>query len=135
MPIRNDSLRLAGAALILLAAPAARTDDAAKAADACDTVRAERVATQCAICHSFGKDEGTIVGPELWGAYGRKAASLAGFPFSKPFRALELSWDKATLDRFLTQPTVMVPGTMMAFAGLKDPADRAAIICKLEATR
>ena len=51
------------------------------------------------------------------------------------FRTLTLSWDDTELDRFLARPITVVPGTIMAFAGLKDPADRAAIICKLKGLR
>jgi cytochrome c len=137
MKSRNDSIRraLVAAAALVIGTSVTRADDAAKPAAACDAARAERVATQCMICHTVGEDEGSSVGPGLWGMYGRKAASVPGFPYSKAFRALELSWTEAELDRFLTQPMAMVPGTMMAFAGLRDPADRAAIICRLKASR
>lgn len=118
-----------------LAMPAALAGGDAKPDVACDLPRAQRVATQCLICHTLGEDEGPSVGPGLWGMYGRKAATAADFPYSKAFRALDLSWTSAELDRFLAQPTTVVPGTMMAFAGLKDPADRAAIICLLSGKR
>lgn len=132
---RNAGRVALSAALMTLAAAGVRADGAAKPEAACDAARAERVATQCMICHTLGEDEGASVGPGLWGMYGSKAASVAGFPYSKAFRALNLSWTEAELDRFLAQPMAVVPGTMMAFAGLKDPADRAAIICKLKASR
>jgi cytochrome c2 len=39
-----------------------------------------------------------------------------------------LTWDKATLDKYLTDPQAMVPGTKMLFPGLKDAGDRKALI-------
>jgi cytochrome c len=114
-----------------LAVPPALAGDDAKPDAACDPPRAERVATQCRICHTLGEGEGPSVGPGLWGIYRRRAASVAGFQYSKAFRGMDLSWTSAELDRFLAQLMAVVPGTMMGFAGLKDPADRAAIICLL----
>jgi cytochrome c len=39
-----------------------------------------------------------------------------------------LVWTRETLDRFLADPDGYVPGTLMGFAGIRDPAERADLI-------
>jgi len=46
-------------------------------------------------------------------------------------RAQTFVWDEQHLDRWLTQPTDVVPGTAMAFSGLGSAADRQAVIAYL----
>ena len=43
-----------------------------------------------------------------------------------------LRWDEATLDRWLTRPAGLVPGTSMVFAGLASADDRRAVIAYLK---
>lgn len=109
---------------LLLAAPAL----------GCDDERADRVLAQCTLCHSLAPGEPHLAGPNLHGIIGRRAGSAAGFAYSKAFRALALEWNAAELDRFLTDPLTTVPGAAMAFAGLRNAEDRAAVICRLTGT-
>jgi cytochrome c len=90
-----------------------------------------RFLCRCAACHNATKDAGPKIGPDLWGVYGRKAAS-AKFNYSAALKAQKITWNDATLDKWLTGPMQMVPGTMMSFPGLKDPAKRAEIIAYLK---
>lgn len=81
----------------------------------------------CALCHS--PDPGTTkLGPSLAGVVGRKSGTLPGYAYSPAMAKAGLTWDKATLDKYLTDPQATVPGTKMIFLGLKDPADRSAVI-------
>jgi cytochrome c len=64
---------------------------------------------------------------------GRKAATVPSFAYSKALEASNLTWDRATLDRWLEKPNALVPGNTMAFAGIANPKDRAALIVYLEA--
>lgn len=121
---------LIGAAAQEPATPAA-VAEAAPAAPACDAALGRRVFGQCAICHSLEKDAAPIAGPNLHGVVGRPAASTPGFSYSKALRASGKRWTPEELDRFLTQPASHVPGTTMAFAGLKRPEERTAVICHL----
>ena len=41
---------------------------------------------------------------------------------------LNATWDKATLDKYLADPQGMVSGNKMIFPGVKDEADRKALI-------
>jgi glucose/arabinose dehydrogenase/cytochrome c2 len=69
---------------------------------------------RCATCHSTR--EGGGQGPGLGGVVGRKAATGRAYGYSKALRATSVTWDKATLDRFLAAPTVFAPGTRMVVA-------------------
>ena len=66
---------------------------------------------RCAVCHPRG--ELGAQGPGLGGVFGRKAAKGKGFAYSLALRSSNLTWDRATLDRFLTGPGQLVPGTTM----------------------
>ena len=86
---------------------------------------------QCAACHSVEPGKHGI-GPSLHGVYGTKAGDIPGYVFSEKLKASGLTWDDATLDQWLAGPMKMVPGTKMSYAGMSDPAQRAAIIAYLK---
>jgi cytochrome c len=95
---------------------------AAHAADGADVF-----ANNCAVCHST--DPGTNkLGPSLAGVVGRKSGSLDDYSYSPAMTKLGATWDKATLDKYLTDPQGMVPGTKMIYPGVKDPDERKALI-------
>lgn len=89
---------------------------------------------QCAACHAVvpGKQG---IGPSLAGIYGTKAGEVAGYTFSPALKASGLTWDDATLDKWLAAPMQMVPGTKMTYAGQSDPAKRAELIAYLKALK
>lgn len=87
---------------------------------------------QCKACHSMEAGKNGI-GPSLAGVFGDKAATVPGFEFSEPMKASGLTWNQANLDRFLADPRGVVPGTKMAFGGVKDAAKRQEIINYLKA--
>jgi cytochrome c2 len=82
----------------------------------------------CAVCHPHEPSGGAGAGPNLHGVVGRRAASDPSFAYSDALRASRITWSEAELDAFLADPQARVPGTTMPFAGLKDPAQRAAVI-------
>jgi cytochrome c len=84
---------------------------------------------QCAVCHSTDGSTGT--GPTLRGVVGRKSGSLPGFRYSRAMRAAAILWDDKTLDRYLANPQGVVPGNIMPFSGVPDPAERAQLIAFL----
>lgn len=79
---------------------------------------------RCAMCHL---PAGAGQGPSLTGVVGRKAGMLRGFAYTPALKASGLTWTSATLDRFLTNPGALVPGTAMAVR-INDAAQRAALI-------
>ena len=87
--------------------------------------------SQCGICHS-PLAEKNMVGPTLFGLIGRKSGSVAGFHYSAANKAADITWDADILDKYLTSPRDVVPGTIMTYGGLKDAAKRADLIAYLE---
>jgi cytochrome c len=84
----------------------------------------------CLICHSVqpGKN---MVGPSLFGVVGRKTGSVPGFHYSPANQGANLTWDAATLDKYLQSPRTVIPGTTMTYGGLKDDTKRADLIAYL----
>jgi cytochrome c len=82
---------------------------------------------QCMSCHTVeaGKN---LIGPSLHAVVGRKAASLPGYAYSDALKKSGLTWDTATMDKWLTAPAKLVPGTKMTFFGLPDAAKRKELI-------
>ncbi|OYW46026.1 MAG: hypothetical protein B7Z33_09640 [Sphingomonadales bacterium 12-68-11] len=107
------------------AAPSAAASAAAAPAVAANVEPA--AFAQCKACHSVEPGKNGI-GPSLAGIWGEKAGQVAGFEFSQPMIDSGLTWNQAGLDRYLTDPRGVVPGTKMAFGGVKDAARRQAII-------
>jgi len=81
----------------------------------------------CKSCHSVEKGK-NMIGPSLAGIVGTKAGDVAGFSFSPALKGSGLTWDDATLDKWLENPMKLVPGTRMTYSGQTDPAKRKAII-------
>lgn len=89
--------------------------------------------TQCQACHQVKPGAPSLLGPNLAGVMGRKAAAAPGFKYSPALAKSNLTWDAATLDKWLERPSKLVPGNTMAFAGLPKAEDRAAVIAWLAA--
>lgn len=111
------------AALALYGAPALAAGDA----DA-----GKKVFNKCKACHSLAEGK-KKVGPSLFGIIGSGAAEVSGFKYSKAMKGSGLTWDEETLAKFLTKPRALVPGTRMAFAGLKKEADVENVIAYIKA--
>jgi glucose/arabinose dehydrogenase/cytochrome c2 len=79
---------------------------------------------RCTVCHTAESgDDGGAQGPSLIGVLGRPAAGAPQFSYTQALRESKLTWDPATLKRFLGAPAGVVPGTSMALA-VPDEADR-----------
>jgi len=81
----------------------------------------------CSACHSI---DGNDIGPKHRGVVGRKAGTAPGYAYSSALKTSGIVWDKVTLDRWLTNPSAMVPGTKMFFL-MENPQDRADVIAYL----
>ena len=100
-----------------------------------DAAKGEKVFKKCLACH-VATEPVNKVGPNLHGLIGRKAASVEGYKYSAAMlkKGEEgLIWDEATLTEYLPKPMAYVPGTKMAFVGLKKPEEIADIIAYLKA--
>jgi cytochrome c len=92
----------------------------------------EKIAKQCAACHTFDKGGPNRVGPNLYGVIGAPHAHVEGFQFSKVMESMHnKTWDYEELNKFLTNPKAYAPGTKMTFAGLRKPEQRADVIAFL----
>jgi len=90
---------------------------------------------RCAVCHDATKGGPNKLGPNLYGIYGKSAGVHAGFGYSDALKGAGLKWDDATLDKWMENPRALVPGNMMSFPGLKDPAKRQEIIAYLKSLK
>ena len=90
--------------------------------------------SQCSVCHS-PRPGRNIVGPSLFGVVGRHSGTVPAFRYSQANRRSGLTWTPSTLDRYLTAPQRVVPGTLMTYPGLRDPKQRADLIAYLATLR
>jgi len=92
-----------------------------------DPGRGKNLYQGCQACHSI---EDNDLGPRHRGVVGRHAGSVADYNYSQALKNSGLTWDAGTLDRWLTNPSALVPGTKMYFK-LDDPQARADVIAFL----
>lgn len=112
-------------AFLCLAAPALAEGDA---------VAGKTVFKKCAPCHSVEKVN--RVGPTLSGIIGRPVATIEDYSYSRAMQTFGEDgkvWSEAQIAEYLMSPKAMVPGTKMAFAGLKKIEDIANLIAYLKA--
>jgi cytochrome c len=98
---------------------------------AADLARGELLSLACAACHTFRADQGTLVGPNLHGVFGRPAATVPGFSYSPALLATPLVWTPVSLEAWLAEPAGFVVGTTMAFSGYRSAEDRRDLIAYL----
>ena len=97
-----------------------------------DATKGQAVFKACAACHDASQGGPNKVGPNLWGIVGRMHGVHEGFAYSEAMAALkDKPWDYAALNEFLLAPKQAIPGTKMAFGGVKKDADRANLLAYL----
>lgn len=96
-----------------------------------DAEAGKAVTKNCTSCHSFDKGGKNGVGPNLWDVVGNKQAHIAGFGYSPALQGAGGNWDYEKINAFLANPKAALPGTRMAFAGLRRTEDRANLIAYL----
>ncbi|MBI1868650.1 MAG: c-type cytochrome [Methylocystis sp.] len=107
---------------LTLAASVAFAALAGSAFAAGDPAAGEKVFAKCKACHQAGEGAKNMVGPELNGLDGRKAASVEGYNYSDALKSAGIAWGEASFKEFVKNPKVKVAGTKMVFQGL--PADK-----------
>ncbi len=124
--------KLTGAVLIAGLAVSALSGGTAFAQAKGDAAAGKKVFMRCVACHAVQPGAGAKMGPNLAGIVGRKSGTVAGFKYSAAMQKAKLTWNEATLDKWLAKPSAVVPGTSMAFAGLSNPVERANVIAYLK---
>ena len=85
-----------------------------------DAAAGETVFVVCKACHQVGETAKNSVGPVLNGIIGRKAGTFPGYTYSDANKDSGLTWDEATFREYIKDPKAKIPGTKMAYTGLKD---------------
>lgn len=113
---------LAAVSTFFVAAPVFAADDAQVAFN-----------NHCRTCHSI-KEGDNRLGPSLHNIYGSKAAASAGYAsYSQGLASSEITWDEATLDKFIANPEQVVSNNnMKPYKGIDDQAVRKRIIAFLK---
>lgn len=82
---------------------------------------------KCLPCHAVGPDARNKVGPLLNGLDGRKAGTIEGYKYSEANRTSGIVWAEETFRNYIRNPKAAIPGTTMAFAGIADEQEAAAL--------
>lgn len=93
-----------------------------------DAARGQKLYQVCTGCHSLDEND---VGPRHRGIMGRTAGTVADYRYSDALKASGIKWAATNMDKWLSNPRKMVPGTKMYFSVAK-PQDRADIIAYLQ---
>jgi cytochrome c len=92
-------------------------------------------ARKCSICHTLGHDGRNRAGPTLHNIFGRRIATLPGYPYSDSLKKLDIVWSEETVAKlFELGPDVLTPGSKMPLQKMTDTRQRAALIAFLKAT-
>ena len=91
--------------------------------------------THCRTCHSVKPDDNRL-GPTLHGIHGAKAGQVKGFGNYSGQLNEQITWDDATLDKFLANPVSIASNTTMKpFGGIAEADQRKLIIEYLKAQK
>ena len=112
-------------AVVLLAFAAAP----ARAADAAEGQKAFQ--RQCAACHNDKAEGPRKLGPTLFGLIGRKTGAVEGFRYTEANKNAGWTWSPEKLEEYLKAPQQVIKGTNMAYAGVRNEAERANIVAYL----
>ncbi|MFC7738797.1 c-type cytochrome [Roseomonas sp. GCM10028921] len=107
-------------------------------AHAQDAAAGQRAFAQCSACHTINADGRNGVGPNLHGVVGRKAASVEGFRYSAAMREKGQqgwSWTADNVREYIRNPRAAVPGTSMAYPGMRNDEQLDSLIAYLEQKR
>jgi cytochrome c len=118
---------LVACAFVAATATAAATEAPVTTSVHGDSAHGKSLYQGCQACHSIDDND---LGPRHRGVVGRRAGSVADYNYSVALKNSGLTWDPTTLDRWLSNPSALVPGTKMYFT-VPDAQARADIIAYL----
>ena len=77
----------------------------------------------CLPCHDVGPEAKIKLGPPLNGIDGRKAGTFEGFNYSEANKSSGIVWSEQSFPTYIRAPMQAMPGTRMAFVGIKNDKD------------
>lgn len=122
---RSVILSAVTATLAIASAALAQSPSAAPQASA----GAKLYQSKCSSCHSMATNK---IGPAHRGVFGRVAGTAPGYKYSAALKGSKITWNAATLDKWLTGPQKLVKGSKM-YLVVANADERAAIIAYLKA--
>ena len=93
-----------------------------------DYARGRRTFKLCQSCHTLAEGGGNLVGPNLYGVFGREIGGVSDFTYSRAVQEADFVWTPEILEEWLEDPRGFLPGNKMSFAGVRRPDDRHAVI-------
>jgi cytochrome c len=109
--------------MIVTASALAAIAASASTAFAQDVDAGQRQFNKCLPCHAVGPDAENKIGPQLNGLDGRHSGTAANYSYSDANKNSGIVWDEASFKEYIKNPAAKVPGTKMAFAGIKNDQD------------
>ena len=103
--------------LVLASLALAATLGSAKAQD---LAAGEQSFRKCSPCHSVGDDARNKVGPVLNGLEGRRSGTIPEYSYSEANKKANITWSDAAFKDYIQNPMAKMPGTKMAFAGIRN---------------
>jgi len=94
-------------------------------------LQGEKQARICMACHSLAKGGPNMIGPALFGFFGKEVGTRRGFEYSAVMRNASFKWTPEALNAWLAQPGRFLPGNRMTFAGVSKQGDRDDLIAYL----
>ena len=98
-----------------------------------DYNRGRRTFKLCQSCHTLNEGGQNLVGPNLYGVFGREIGGVEGFTYSRAVQDSDIIWTPEILAEWLESPRNFLPGNKMSFAGVRKPEDRTAVIAYIMA--
>jgi cytochrome c len=131
--LRLDATSLAAATLLALAALPALAEEGN---DQKIKVQAGEAffASDCRRCHATDADKSSY-GPLLEGVIGRRAGSMADYPYSEALGSAGFMWTEGALKAWMEDNQGLVPGTKMRHVGISDPVVQEFILAYLRSVQ